>query len=134
MNKFKLGSILVFSGVGATVVVPPIVVAAVESTLTPIHDKSVYFKTPAIADTITVIDLSRFDEDRKEDEEDLKDDMNTTFQSLEGLIVQQKQRAEIFVKSGVGQRDRWLYDMQDKYHFHINVISNVEHVDGQQDI
>lgn len=92
-----------------------------------IHSTDVFFHTPAIAETITVIDLSDFDED-------LKDDMNTTFQSLQGLIVQQKQKAELFVRSGVGERDRWLYDMQKKYHFHIHVVSNVEYKDGEESI
>ena len=92
-----------------------------------IHDQNVYFHTPAIADTITVIDLSAFDDE-------VRDDMNTTFQSLQGLIVQQKQKAELFVKSGVDERDRWLYDMQDKYHFNINVVNNVNQEEGKEDI
>lgn len=85
-----------------------------------IHDTDVYFRTPAIADTIKVIDLSGFDSA-------LKDDINTTFQSLEGLIVQQNHKAEIFVKSGVNERDRWFYDMQKKYGFKVHVVNNVNY-------
>ncbi len=91
------------------------------------HDTDVYYRTPAIADTITVINLKNFDPE-------LRDDINTTFQSLEGLIVQQKQQAEIFVKSGIKTRDNWIYDMRDKYHFNIKVVSSIEHSDTHEDI
>ncbi|MCQ3914423.1 MAG: hypothetical protein MJ201_01210 [Mycoplasmoidaceae bacterium] len=92
-----------------------------------IHDEDVYFRTAELADTIKVIDLSGF-------ESDLRDDINTTFQSLQGLIVQQTGKAELFVKSGVNERDRWLYDMQHKYHFHIKVVNAVEDKDDTYDI
>ncbi|XQP55610.1 MAG: hypothetical protein ACOQNY_02275 [Mycoplasmoidaceae bacterium] len=92
-----------------------------------IHDTNVYFHTEKLADTITVIDLSGF-------KSDLKDDINTTFQSLQGLIVQEKGQAELFVKSGVNERDRWLYDMQYKHHFKIHVVNNVNHDDKNEDI
>lgn len=88
-----------------------------------IHDSTVYFKTPALADTITVIDLSGIDPA-------LRDDMNTTFQSLQGLIVQRNKRAELFVKSGVNERDKWFYDMQYKYHFHTKVVNSVKTTDA----
>ncbi|XQP55333.1 MAG: hypothetical protein ACOQNV_00990 [Mycoplasmoidaceae bacterium] len=122
MTKFKLFSIIVPSVIGTTIVIPPVVIAAVESNRTNnggfVHEQNVYFRTPKLADTITVIDLSGFDSD-------LKDDINTTFQSLEGLIVQEKGQAEIFVKSGVNERDRWFYDMQYKYGFKVHVVNNV---------
>ncbi len=92
-----------------------------------IHDSDVFFRTPNLAKTITVIDLGKVSNE-------LKDDFNTTFQSLQGLIVQEKQQAELFVCSGVLHRDKWLYDMQNKYHFGIDTVSEIDIKDDAQDI
>lgn len=75
-----------------------------------IHDP-VLFKTPKVADVIYTVDGWKFDSS-----------VNTMLQSLQGILAQDE--AQIFVYSGVPNRDEWFGDMQKKYNFRVIHVAN----------
>lgn len=77
----------------------------------PMVHKESFFKTKEVAKTIYAIDGSKWD-----------GDMNTTLQSLQGILAQDK--AEVFVYSGLKNRDEWFFDMQHDYKFKVVNIEN----------